>query len=334
MDSIQLTGVRALGSHGVLASEHTEPQPFVVDVQMIVDTRLAAATDSIADTVDYGQIAQRIVHIIEGEHVDLIEKLANKIAHAILQSYRVQAVTVTVHKPQAPITVPFSDVSVTVTRVQDELSEFGEGDALNAASQAATSQHKATQHKATQSPATQTQQPQVHHAVIALGGNMGQVAQTLRSAIVSIDSVPGNQVSGISPLYRTKAWGMPEGTPDFYNAVIELDTTLDAHTLLHTLQTIEATFGRRRDVHWGNRTLDLDIIDFDHEISEDPNLTLPHPRAWQRAFVLTPWLELDPDATIAGPHGGSVAQLVQETPDADAVQLASRSWILGESTQV
>lgn len=357
MDSIQLTGISAKGTHGVLEDEHSNPQTFVVDVVMQVDTRLAASTDNITDTVDYGQIANRIVHIIEGEHVDLIETLAQRIANAILQSHAVQQVTVTVHKPQAPITVPFDDVSVTITRAQEIESELLLGQtepsiASRVSSLVHEQQHTTPQsaqrsldeHTSHTSYAAHTahteydnesnEEPSMHHAVIALGGNIGNVEQTLRSAIVSIDSIPGNQISGISPLYRTQPWGMPDGTPEFYNAVVQLDTMLDARTLLHTLQTIEATFGRRRDKHWSNRTLDLDIIDFDHTISSDPMLSLPHPRAWQRAFVLAPWLALDPDAQLVGAHSGSVAELLPNTPDAHAVTLVSQSWILGDSAHI
>lgn len=354
MDSIQLSGIRAEGTHGVLEDEHSNPQPFVVDVVMQVDTRLAASTDNITDTVDYGQIANRIVHIIEGEHVDLIETLAQRIANAILQSHAVQQVTVTVHKPQAPITVPFDDVSVTITRAQEIDSELLSGqtepsiasrvsslahDQQYAASQ--STQRSLSEHASRTSYADHAEygndgnaEPTMHHAVIALGGNIGNVEQTLRSAIVSIDSIPGNQISGISPLYRTQPWGMPDGTPEFYNAVVQLDTMLDARTLLHTLQTIEATFGRRRNKHWSNRTLDLDIIDFDHTTSSDPMLSLPHPRAWQRAFVLAPWLALDPDAQLVGAHSGAVAELLPNTPDAHAVTLVSQSWILGDSAHI
>ena len=125
----------------------------------------------------------------------------------------------------------------------------------------------------------------MHHAVIALGGNKGDVAASMRSAIADIDGLEGTQVTGISPLYRTAAWGMPDGTPDFLNAVIEVTTELDAASLLGRLQHIEVAHGRTREQHWASRTLDLDIIDVDGLVSEDPNVTLPHPRAWQRAFV-------------------------------------------------
>ena len=278
MDQIRLTGVRAVGKHGVLDFEHERAQTFVVDATLFLDLAPAGHSDDLRDTVDYGAIAKGIVAIIEGEHVDLIEKLADRIASMILEYPAVAQTQVTVHKPSAPIVVPFDDVSVTVERSRETTS---------AASQ-------------------------VHHAIIAMGGNQGDVAATLRDAVRSIDGLASTQVTGVSPLYRTDAWGMPDGTPDFYNAVVSVTTKLSAMELLRGLQRIEAEHGRVRTDHWTSRTLDLDIIDFDGQSNDDPDLTLPHPRAWQRAFVLGPWLALEPDAELSGEHAGSVAQLLHE----------------------
>ncbi|RSX48989.1 2-amino-4-hydroxy-6-hydroxymethyldihydropteridine diphosphokinase [Bifidobacterium callimiconis] len=323
MDSIRLTGIRAEATHGVLDFEHVEPQPFIVDATMFLDLSEAGRTDDLTATVDYGQIAQRIVNVIEGEHVDLIERLAAKIADSILLSHRIRRVIVTVHKPNAPITVPFDDVSVTIERASDGGDEPSEA-SLTAASSTAVPHASDTSDR---EPAT----PKVHSAVIAMGGNLGDVEQTLRAAVVAIDGIPGNQLTGISPLYRTAAWGMEPGTPDFLNAVIQVSTTLDKETLLSSLQTIESAHGRSHEVHWGSRPLDLDIVDYDGEISADPHLTLPHPRAWQRAFVLAPWADLDPEARLTGAHGGRIADLLEQTPDHDAVHKVSDGWILGGS---
>lgn len=334
MDSIRLTGIRAEAAHGVFDFEHAEPQPFIVDATMFLDLSEAGRTDDLTETVDYGQIAQRIVNVIEGEHVDLIERLAAKIADSILLSHRIRRVIVTVHKPNAPITVPFDDVSVTIERACDGCDDenpTAASIAASAAGSASTNAGDAVNTRANRSSDLADSTPNVHSAVIAMGGNLGDVEQTLRAAVVAIDGVPGNQLTGISPLYRTAAWGMEPGTPDFLNAVIQLSTTLDRETLLAALQTIESAHGRSHEVHWGSRPLDLDIVDYDGEISADPHLTLPHPRAWQRAFVLAPWADLDPDARLAGPHGGRVAELLANTPDHDEVHKVSDGWILGGS---
>ena len=297
MDQIRLTGVRAVGKHGVLDFEHERAQTFVVDATLFLDLATAGHSDDLRDTVDYGAIAKGIVAIIEGEHVDLIEKIADRIASMILEYPAVAQTQVTVHKPSAPIVVPFDDVSVTVERSRETTS---------AASQ-------------------------VHHAIIAMGGNQGDVAATLRDAVRSIDGLASTQVTGVSPLYRTDAWGMPDGTPDFYNAVVSVTTKLSAMELLRGLQRIEADHGRVRTDHWTSRTLDLDIIDFDGQESQDPDLTLPHPRAWQRAFVLGPWLALEPDAELTGDHAGSVAQLLHESTDRDHIDEIADDWMVGGS---
>lgn len=117
-DEIVLTGVRAFGYHGVFEAERREGQDFVVDTTLSVDMSGAAATDDVADTVHYGEVAERIVEIVSGEPLNLIETLAVRIADDLLARPHVQAVAVTVHKPSAPITVPFADVAVTVRRVR------------------------------------------------------------------------------------------------------------------------------------------------------------------------------------------------------------------------
>lgn len=143
--------------------------------------------------------------------------------------------------------------------------------------------------------------------VIGLGGNLGDRLGTLREAVHSIGALTGVEISGVSPVYETAPVGGPE-QPDYLNAVLTAEVTLPARELLDRLHDIEAAAGRVRDVRWGARTLDLDIIVYGDESSADPVLTLPHPRAAERAFVLAPWHELDPGATLPG-HG-AVADLL------------------------
>ncbi|QEV98870.1 dihydroneopterin aldolase [Microbacterium caowuchunii] len=119
-DRITITGLRGFGFHGVYPEEKREGQEFVVDVTMTVDLRPAAASDDVADTVHYGEVADDVVAEIEQRPVDLIETLAGRIADVVLARPLVRAVAVTVHKPSAPITVPFTDVSVTVERTRED----------------------------------------------------------------------------------------------------------------------------------------------------------------------------------------------------------------------
>jgi dihydroneopterin aldolase len=116
LDRVTLRGLRVRGRHGVLAEEKSLGQWFVVDVVLHLDTREAAATDDLGRTVDYGGLAQRVAAEVAGEPVDLIETLAQRVADVALAATVVRAVDVTVHKPSAPVAVPFEDVTVSVRR--------------------------------------------------------------------------------------------------------------------------------------------------------------------------------------------------------------------------
>jgi 7,8-dihydroneopterin aldolase/epimerase/oxygenase len=116
-DRIELLGLRARGFHGVLEHERRDGQDFVVDVGLDVDTAAAAASDDLAQTIDYGTLAESIAAVVSGDPVDLIETLAQRIADVCLRDPRVRAVDVAVHKPSAPVTVPVEDVIVRIRRV-------------------------------------------------------------------------------------------------------------------------------------------------------------------------------------------------------------------------
>lgn len=118
MDRITLTGITARGHHGVYEHERRDGQTFRADVVCHLDLAPAGASDDVADTVHYGELAQAVAAEIAGESCDLIESLAERIARRVLSDARVRTVEVTLHKPQAPIPVEFSDVSVTITRSQ------------------------------------------------------------------------------------------------------------------------------------------------------------------------------------------------------------------------
>ena len=115
-DRIVLTGLRATGHHGVFEHERAEGQVFVIDVTVHLSLREAASSDDLDDTVHYGVLAENVVAAVEADPVDLIETVAERVAGVALAFTRVESVDVTVHKPSAPITVPFADVSVSITR--------------------------------------------------------------------------------------------------------------------------------------------------------------------------------------------------------------------------
>lgn len=120
MDRITLSGITAVGHHGVLDFERREGQPFVVDAVLHVDFAKAAESDDVRDTEHYGEVAERIKDWITGEPLNLIESLAVRIADGLLSEFRIQAVDITVHKPKAPIEVPFGDVAVSVHRARKD----------------------------------------------------------------------------------------------------------------------------------------------------------------------------------------------------------------------
>src|SRR5450432_1696507 len=137
--------------------------------------------------------------------------------------------------------------------------------------------------------------------LIGLGGNVGEVRATFRKAIANICGMTQAALMARSSDYATPPWG-DEQQARFINACIEIETGLDPHALLFTLHKIESKFGRDRshETRWGPRTLDLDLLAYDDVSMQKPELTLPHPRLFERAFVLVPLAEIAPDRIIAG----------------------------------
>ena len=136
-------------------------------------------------------------------------------------------------------------------------------------------------------------------AYVALGANLGDPVNTIKSAIEMLKSLSNSRLVASSSLYRTAPMGL-HNQPDFINAVVALDTQLTPAALLQQLFTVEAEFGRIRNVKNAPRTLDLDLLLHGHSVSNDPQLTLPHPRMHRRAFVLAPLAEIAPEVSIPG----------------------------------
>lgn len=522
LDQIRLVGVTATGYHGVFEHERREGQTFVVDVVVHLDTRRAAARDDLEHTLDYGALAQQVVAVIEGPPADLIETVAERIAATVLADGSVAAVDVAVHKPQAPIPVPFGDVVVAIRRDRGKLpaAEPHRGEIRPQAAPAPSSASGPTPQAATrplthtaalpvtgpQAPAPQAPAPQapapspqaapqgpvtgppsspvtvptaplasaavepaigalagplggaavapplvplpkpgdlvvggplgggamLHpadetpivasgppttstpavtaapgpaqapvppadatqimpplslaeldeaaqrdeaaygdtyrepvpvgrpvddpgrdvavrddevvqgevltdrldetpstpvEAVLALGANLGNAQETLRQAVGDLDRTPGIDVVDVSPLARTAAVGGPADQPDFLNAVVLVRTLLSPRDLLHAVQAVEQTHGRERLEHWGPRTLDVDVIVYGSVLAVTDDLELPHPRAHERAFVLQPWAQVDPDAVLPGLGGGPVAALAATAPDREGVRWLALDWL-------
>lgn len=152
-----------------------------------------------------------------------------------------------------------------------------------------------------------------HRAVLALGSNLGESESTIERAVVDLREA-GMRILRVSPLYRTAPVGGPAGQPDYVNAVIEVSTSLRPYELLKLCNAVEAAHHRERLVRWGPRTLDIDMIDYEGVVSDDPVLTLPHPRAHERSFVLTPWARMDPEAHLLVARGDEGSGTVNYVP--------------------
>lgn len=265
-DVIEVTGIRAHGYHGVFPEEKRHGQPFSVDIAIEADLSGAGESDDLSDTASYADVAALVVARIGGESFDLVERLASVIADDVLTAEAsrlvVDAVTVTVHKPEAPVGVVFGDVTVRVRR----------------------------------------ERPAVP-VVVALGANLGDRYAVLAHAEAELADRVCTSLVVVSDYVETDPVGGPD-QPDYLNAVAVGWTRLSPSSVLRRLHEIEAEAGRVRDVRWGPRTLDLDLVQYGDpaagtDVTADSDrLTLPHPRAHERAFVLLPWLGADPEATL------------------------------------
>ncbi|WP_321780137.1 2-amino-4-hydroxy-6-hydroxymethyldihydropteridine diphosphokinase [Schaalia cardiffensis] len=350
LDVITLRGLAAEAIHGVLPDEHLAAQPFVVDLRMWLDASEAARLDEIEETVSYAQIAEEIAAILTGPSVRLLETLGQRIADAVLAHERILGVEVTVHKPQAPIAQTFSDVSVTVRRGQiDAAPALSSQDATFSIDTPASSTTPLPSSPvlSTQPPALPPSSPargalsepreeawdtieksdEPAHVVLALGGNIGDAPTRLAAAVEALVDSPEVDVLDVSPLLRTcpvLAEGQ-EPQADYWNAVVLMETRLEPYEVLELARELEAEAGRVRSEHWGPRTLDVDVIDYEGCILTEGDLILPHPRAATRAFVLAPWLMVDEDAHLGD---DSVAELLRCAPDTDGIIDAVDEWLL------
>ncbi len=254
-DRIELVGIRAVGTIGLLPEERVRPQPFEVDLVIEVDVRGAGRTDDLELSVDYGVAIELATKVIETEPTLLLERVATRITEEVLALARVDAVEVVVRKLRPPVPQDIASTGVRVRRTRADLS---------VAPRATTT------------------------AYVALGSNLGDRREHLR---YGVRALPG--VVGVSHLYETDPVGGPEQGA-YLNLVAKLDTELYPWELLDLCLAIEAGAGRERTVRWGARTLDLDVLLWGDARIESERLTVPHPRMWERRFVLEPLHDLAP----------------------------------------
>ena len=348
---IALKGLGAMANHGVYDFERTQEQRFSADVVMWVET--AGATDDIAATVSYADIADETMAVLTGNPVDLIETLAETIASRVMSHEGVVGTEVTVHKPDAPIDHPFSDVSVTVRAgetealplslslkgiyeaedgsvLTGEIEAYGRAQAPSPAQQkrSAPSRRRRGEHAAPrEEDSSRPAHLRARRVVLAIGGNLGNVPVNLMHTVEALSYMEGFQIEDVSPIMRTKPVLAPGQAPqpDYWNAVVVGSAIATPDELFAQTSRIERELGRERHERWGARSVDIDIIQVEGLASSDPVLTLPHPRAKDRAFVLAPWLLCEPDAILEGV--GRVCDLLAVTPDREGIIDAVDDWL-------
>ncbi|MEM1333654.1 MAG: 2-amino-4-hydroxy-6-hydroxymethyldihydropteridine diphosphokinase [Actinomycetota bacterium] len=270
-DQILITGIRAVTIVGALEHERELAQPLQIDLTLDVDLHDAGRTDELGDTVHYGLVTDRVVAAVQESKDVLLERLATRIADEVLVFDRVEAVDVVLTKLRPPLP---QDVATTAVRV------------------------RRTRAEAEVRPHTS------HRAFIALGSNLGDREEFLRTGVRGLDRVVRQ-----SQVYETDPVGGPDDQGPYLNMVVEIETSLDPFALLRRCQRIEAEAMRQRSVRWGPRTLDIDIIQFDDVALTSDDLVIPHPRFDERRFVLEPLAELAPERCPDGwddrlPSGG------------------------------
>ena len=350
---IALKGLGALANHGVYDFERDRNQRFSADIVMWVET--AGTADDIAATVSYADIADEAMAVLTGTAVDLIETLAETIASRVMSHEGVVGTEVTVHKPDAPIDHPFADVSVTVRAGQTdamplslslkgiyeaedgsvltgEIEAYGHAQAPSPAEQEQsgalpTRRDVQAAHAAPAHDAARPEHLRSRRVVLAIGGNLGDVPVTLMHTVEALSYMEGFQIDDVSPIMRTKPVLAPGQAPqpDYWNAVVVGSAIATPDELFAQTSRIERELGRERHERWGARTVDIDIIQIEGLASSDPVLTLPHPRAKERAFVLAPWLLCEPDAVLEGV--GRVSDLLADTPDREGIIDAVDDWL-------
>ena len=291
-DRIVLQGISARGRHGVLDFEKADGQDFVVDVTLEVDLRRAGRSDVLAHTVNYAEVAADVVSLITGPSLDLIEALADQIAAAALRRPLVQAVEVTVHKPQAPVGVPFGDVRVSVERHRDE--------------------------------------PVVIALGANLGGVQSTLEAAVR-ALADVDGLQISAVSDLFETDPVGGPDQPVYLNAVVLARTRL-AAFALLTELHAIEADrgrvrETRWGARTLdldlIQYGDPESGSELV------SQDPELMLPHPRAHERAFVLAPWWALDAEAQLrVGEALVPVSELL-ERADQDGIRPGpqwSPSW--------
>lgn len=250
-DKITIEDLEIFANHGVFPEENKLGQKFMVSAILYTNTLCAGRTDELAASIDYGAVSHFITSYMQKHTFKLLEAAAEHLAEEMLRSIaHLEAVTLEIKKPWAPVGLPLKTVSVKITRGW-------------------------------------------HTAYIALGSNLGDKKAYLDMAVEELDKTEGCQVLKVSEYLVTEPYGGVE-QDDFLNACLRMRTLYDPFQLLERMHEIEQAAKRERLVHWGSRTLDLDLLLFDDEIIDTEELNVPHVEMHLRDFVLIPLAEIAP----------------------------------------
>jgi dihydroneopterin aldolase/2-amino-4-hydroxy-6-hydroxymethyldihydropteridine diphosphokinase len=250
-DEIHIEGLEIFAHHGVHPSENKEGQTFIINAILYTSLREIGLQDDPNLCTSYGVVCRFINREMQGETYQLIEAVAENLAKKILLRFPdIKELTLEVCKPEAPIGLPFKNVSVKIHRGW-------------------------------------------HRVYLGLGSNVGERRKTLENAVMALNACPDFRVKQVSSFRRTEPYGGVE-QEDFLNGALIGETLLEPEELLDMLQGMERETGRKKGIHWGPRTLDLDILFYDDMIYDSKRLTIPHYDIHNRLFVLEPLAEMEP----------------------------------------
>lgn len=261
IDTILVEDLRVMTVIGALPHEREAAQPLRVDIAVGVDLRDAGRTDELDDTVHYGLVAEQVAAMAAESKFVLLERFAAEVADIVLAFDRVERADVTVTKLRPPVPTQLGATAVRIVRNRAE---------------------------ANSTPLRS------HTAIVALGSNLGDREGFLRLAVGEL-----GHVIAVSDVYVTEPIGGPDAQGAYLNMVAVVETSLDPFAFLRRCRRIEALALRQRVVHWGPRTLDVDILFFDDMSIDSPELVVPHPRINERRFVLAPLSQVAPERAPA-----------------------------------
>lgn len=257
MDRILIDNLLVMAVIGALPHEREAAQPIRLDLDIGLDLRDACASDELGHTVDYGLVSEQVARLCASSEFVLLERLADAVARLVLGFARVEEVDVLVAKLRPPIPTPVDSTAVRIVRTSADST------GVSAAK---------------------------HEVIVALGSNLGDRESYLRMAIAGLD-----RVVAMSQIYETEPIGGPGEQGAFLNMVVKVESALDPYSFIRRCKRIEAAAARQRLVHWGPRTLDVDVLFFDDARIDSVELVVPHPRINERRFVLAPLSEIAPE---------------------------------------